>query len=112
MSFYLQSVLAFTPFLTGLAFLPFSLGIIAGSTVASRLVPRLGNRKVMLLGLAGAAFGILWLAQIDSAPNVLGLVLPAITLMSFGLASTSCPVLALRSLACGRPMPGVASALA
>lgn len=111
LSFYLQSVLAFTPFLTGLAFLPFSLGIIAGSTVASHLVPRLGNRKVMLLGLAGAAFGILWLAQIDIAPNVLGLVLPAITLMSFGLGIYFVPGSSAALIGVRETDAGVASAL-
>lgn len=111
LSFYLQSVLAFTPFLTGLAFLPFSIGIIVGSTVASRLVPRLGDRKVMLFGLAGAALGIVWLSQIDSAPNVLGLVLPAITLMSFGLGIYFVPGSSAALIGVREADAGVASAL-
>ena len=55
---YLQDGLGFDPLGAALAFLPFSLGVVAGSGAAMRLVPRLGRRivtgggLVMALGVA------------------------------------------------------------
>jgi EmrB/QacA subfamily drug resistance transporter len=55
---YLQDWLGFDPLGAALAFLPFSLGVVAGSGAAMQLVPRLGRRivtgggLVMALGVA------------------------------------------------------------
>ena len=43
-SLYLQQVLGYSPIRAGLAFLPMTLCIVAGSTVASRLVQRIGAK--------------------------------------------------------------------
>lgn len=85
LSFYLQVGLKFSPLQAGFAFLPFSIGIIAGSTVASNLVPRVGAARAMSIGLAGAVLGLIWLAQVTETSGFFSLALPAITLMSFGL---------------------------
>lgn len=111
LSFYLQSVLSFTPFLTGLAFLPFSIGIIAGSTVAARITPGLGAAKVMVIGLVGAVAGLIWLAQIGTTPNLFGIVLPSITLMSFGLGLYFVPGSSSALINVADGDAGVASAL-
>jgi EmrB/QacA subfamily drug resistance transporter len=50
---YLQEVLAYSPTLAGLAGLPFSLSVIAGSFLGSRLTGRLGSRLTMTWGLLG-----------------------------------------------------------
>jgi MFS family permease len=55
LSFYLQNVQALTPLQTGLAFLPFSIGIIIGSAIASKALPRLGEGCVMAIGLVAAS---------------------------------------------------------
>lgn len=85
LSFYLQIGLKFSPLQAGFAFLPFSIGIIAGSTVASNLVPRVGAARSMSIGLAGAVLGLIWLTQVTETSGFFSLALPAITLMSFGL---------------------------
>lgn len=51
---YLQDGLGFDPLGAALAFLPFSLGVVAGSGAAIQLVPRLGRRIVTGGGLAMA----------------------------------------------------------
>jgi MFS family permease len=51
---YLQDGLGFNPLGAALAFLPFSLGVVAGSGAAIQLVPRLGRRIVTGGGLAMA----------------------------------------------------------
>ena len=47
---YVQRVLGFTPLEAGLAFLPFTLGIIIGAGLSQPLVPKLGAREVPLIG--------------------------------------------------------------
>ncbi|MFH8366170.1 MFS transporter [Streptomyces sp. NPDC018031] len=63
-SLYLQRVLAYGPVPTGLAFLPFSAGIVVGSLAATRLVGRFGPRPLLVAGglLGAAGFGWFGLA--------------------------------------------------
>ncbi len=48
---YLQRVLGYTPLEAGLAFLPFTAGIIIGAGLSQQLVPKLGAREVPLIGM-------------------------------------------------------------
>ncbi len=50
-SLYLQQVLGYSPIEAGLAFLPMTLTIIAGSTIASRLTARRGAKPLLVLGM-------------------------------------------------------------
>ena len=47
LTYYFQGTLGYSAMKSGLAFLPFSLGVITGATSASRLAPRFGPRIVM-----------------------------------------------------------------
>ncbi len=111
LSFYLQGTLDFSPLQTGLAVLPFSVGIVAGSTIAAQIVPKLGEPRAMAIGLVLAVAGIVWLAQVGETTGFVGHVLPAISLMSLGLGIYFVPAssLALNNVAEGDT--GVASAL-
>ncbi len=57
LTYYFQGTLHYSALKSGFAFVPFSVGIITGATLASRLLPRFGPRIVMtgglLLGMAG-----------------------------------------------------------
>ena len=57
LSYYLQSVLHYSALKAGLAFLPFAFGIILAAGASSGLVPRIGPRIPMTVGLAIAAGG-------------------------------------------------------
>ena len=48
---FLQRVLGYSPLEAGLAFLPFTAGIIIGSVASQPLIPRLGAREVPVIGL-------------------------------------------------------------
>ena len=48
---YVQRVLGFSPLEAGLAFVPFTAGIIIGAGLSQQLVPALGAREVPLIGL-------------------------------------------------------------
>src|SRR5579863_5031911 len=58
LTYFFQGTLHYSALKTGFAFLPFSGGIILGAGVASRLLPRIGPRALMIAGLALAAGGL------------------------------------------------------
>ena len=56
---YLQRVLGYSALEAGLAFLPFTAGIIIGAGLSQTLVPKLGAREVPLIGMPLAIVGLL-----------------------------------------------------
>jgi MFS family permease len=66
---YLQSAVGYSPIQAGLSWLGFSLGTLAGSIVAVQLTPRLG-RRLVTIGAAMAALGVVWLLLAASDPSV------------------------------------------
>jgi EmrB/QacA subfamily drug resistance transporter len=111
LTYFLQGTLGYSPLRTGVAFLPFSAGIIIGATLSSRLLPRVGARRLMVAGLSLAAFGLLWFTRlgVDSA-YVTHVLVPEI-LVSIGMGLTFVPMNST-SLAGVQPEDaGVASAL-
>ncbi|MCX4669299.1 MFS transporter [Streptomyces sp. NBC_01381] len=59
-SLYLQEVLSYGPTTAGAAFLPFCVGVVAGSVISARTVARFGERALLVTGgLLGAA-GLAW----------------------------------------------------
>jgi EmrB/QacA subfamily drug resistance transporter len=61
-SLYMQQVLGYGPTATGLAFLPFCAGIVAGSVLAPRAVARFGPSPVLMAGGLLGAVGFAWFA--------------------------------------------------
>jgi EmrB/QacA subfamily drug resistance transporter len=100
LTLHLQEGLGFTPLGTALAFLPFSLGVVAGSGAAMQLVPRLGRRIVTGGGLVMALGVALLIVAVDRygtgldgwqlAPGMavagLGMAMVSTTLVSIVLA--------------------------
>ena len=60
LSLYLQQVLGYSPIRAGLAFLPMTLCIVIGSTIASRMVQRVGAKPLLIVGMTSLTIG-LWL---------------------------------------------------
>ena len=56
-SLYLQQVLGYQPLKAGLAFLPFTFGIVVSAGLASRFAPKLGVRPVAIFGMIVTAAG-------------------------------------------------------
>ncbi|MEU0297174.1 MFS transporter, partial [Streptomyces microflavus] len=61
-SLYMQLVLGYGPTAAGFAFLPFCVGVVAGSILATRAVAVLGIRRLMAVGGTLAALGMAWFA--------------------------------------------------
>ncbi len=65
MSVYLQEVLKAGAALTGIMFLPFALGVVAGSVLAVKLGYRLAPRTLLVIGGLLAATGFAWFGLIS-----------------------------------------------
>jgi EmrB/QacA subfamily drug resistance transporter len=108
---YLQVIKGFSPIRAGFAFLPFSIGIILTAGVASYLLPKLGPRPLMVPGLLMAASGLYWLTFLKYDSAYLTHVLPAMLLMSVGMAFVFIPTASTALHGVGHHDAGVASAL-
>jgi EmrB/QacA subfamily drug resistance transporter len=64
LSLYLQEVRHDSPIATGLAFLPMTACIVVGSTIASRLVHRVGARTLLIAGMNALAGGLALFARL------------------------------------------------
>ena len=89
---YLQRVLGYSALEAGLAFLPFTAGIIIGAGLSQALLPRLGAREVPLLGLALAVAGLLLFLRLTPDGSYLPDLLPGIMLTSIGMGLFFVPV--------------------
>src|SRR5918998_3425273 len=85
---YLQEVLAYSPTFAGFAGLPFSLSVIAGSFLGSRLTGRFGSRLTMACGLIGICAATLVAVGI-SAESGLWYVLSNATLSGLALGCSA-----------------------
>ena len=92
-SLYLQDSLGFGALTAGLALVPATATVMATSILLTRrLLPRLGVKRMLLLGLAAIGAGQAWLSQITAggsyAVNVLGGIL--LTAFGLGIAFPNC----------------------
>lgn len=86
LTYYMQLTLAYTPIVTGLAFLPMVAGMVVSSTTApSLLLPKFGPKIVISGGFLVAAAGMLWLTQIGLDSSYATHILPALVLLGLGL---------------------------
>jgi len=86
-SLYIQRVLGYGPLKAGLAFLPFTAGIMASAGFASAFAPKVGVRIVSAIGMVVGAAGLLLLTQIPVHGSYLANVLPALLLTALGLGA-------------------------
>ncbi len=92
LSLYLQQVLGYSPIRAGLAFLPMTLCIIAGSTLASRAVTRVGPKPLLVAGMIAQAIGLLWFTDLAVGGTYLGDVLVPSLLVAIGIGLAFVPV--------------------
>lgn len=84
---YVQRVMGYTPLEGGLAFLPFSAGVIIGINAATRLVPRLGPRVVLAAGGALAALGLIWFGRMTPDGSFLANIVGPSMVTSIGMGA-------------------------
>jgi EmrB/QacA subfamily drug resistance transporter len=94
MTYYLQQTLAYSPLVTGVAFLPLSGGLVLASNLSTIvLMPRVGPRPLVASGMLAAAGGAVWLAQLGPHTGYTAGVLGAIILAGIGLGLVIAPVI-------------------
>jgi EmrB/QacA subfamily drug resistance transporter len=82
---YLQQVLGDGALKAGLSFLPMTLSVFTGSTLAPRLVARFGIRPVVTSGMLAAATGLLLFTGVRPGGSYVALVLPGGVLSGLGM---------------------------
>jgi len=92
LSLYLQQVLGYSAIRAGLAFLPMTLCIVAGSTFASRAVTRVGTKPLLIVGLVALAAGLVWFAGLSPSGSYAGGVLVPSLLVAIGIGLSFVPV--------------------
>ena len=110
LSYYFQGTLHYSALKSGFAFLPFSGGVIVAAGLASRLLPKLGPRVMMVGGFIGGAVGLIWLTTVGVSTSFVGHVLPAELLMSVGLGLAFVPMSSTALIGVAPRDAGVASA--
>ena len=110
-SLYVQRVLGYSPIEAGLAFVPFTFGIVAGAGLSQSLVPRLGLRAVPIIGLVIATVGMLLLLRLEVDGSYVADLLPAIILLSVGMGLTFVPVTLIATSGIEAGDAGLASGL-
>ncbi len=100
-SLYLQQVLGYSPIKAGLAFLPMTLCIVIGSTLASRVVARVGAKPLLVAGMTSLTLGLAWFALISPNGTYLGdMLFPSLlTAMGIGLAFVPATISAVAGVA-------------
>ncbi|GEA81752.1 MFS transporter [Cellulomonas uda] len=81
---FLQDVLGYSPLATGVAFLPITVMLLVFSQVSARLMQRVGNRPLLVVGLATTTVALLLLSRIDAGtgyPQIL------VALVLFGIGN-------------------------
>jgi len=111
LSLYLQQVLGYSPIRAGLAFLPMTLCIVVGSTVASRAVIRIGAKPLLLAGMASLTIGLLLLTGISVSGSYLSDVLVPSLLVAIGIGLSFVPATILAVAGVARREAGLASGL-
>jgi EmrB/QacA subfamily drug resistance transporter len=111
LTYFFQGSLHYSAQRTGFAFLPFSGGIILGAGLASRFLPRVGPRALMVGGLALAAGGLAWFTQLGANSSYLLHVLPPEVLVSLGMGMSFVPMSSTALIGVDPKDAGVASAL-
>lgn len=111
LAYYMQLVLGYSALASGVAFLPFTVGIILGAGVSSQLLPRIGPRVLMVTGLLLAAVGMVMLTRIGVDTGFWSHVFPAELVMSFGMGVVFGPMSNTALVGVSNHDAGVASAM-
>ena len=110
-SLFVQGILQYSPVRAGLAFLPFTAGIVIGAGFASQLAPRQPPRVIAGVGLALSTVGLFLYTRLDAGSSyVSDLLIPMLIIsIGMGLAFVSFTLTAVSGVA--EHESGIASGL-
>lgn len=111
LSLFFQSVLGYSPMRTGVAFLPQTAAIIVGAQISSRLVTRLGARRILTLAPLISGLGLLLLSRLDAGSTYWVDVFAPSVLITLGVGLSFTPVAVAATSDVPRHLAGLASGL-
>ena len=111
LTYYLQRTLNYSPIATGFAFLPISVCLAVAANLSTIvLMPRVGPRPAMTVGLLIAAGAMAWLAQLGPHSSYVGGLIGPLVLAGFGLGMVVAPAINTGTFGVAPQDAGVASA--
>ena len=91
-SLYMQEILGYGPLKAGVAFVPFTVGIIVGAGASQALIRRIGIRIVVFTGITMGTAGLLYFARLPAHGSYVPDLLPTIAIVSIGMGMTFVPL--------------------
>jgi EmrB/QacA subfamily drug resistance transporter len=91
LTLFIQNVLGYSAIRAGIAYLPFAIGVVIASGLASQLVPRIGPRLLIVAGTAAVAGGMFWFSRLTEHAGY-GQLLGPMLVSSCGLGLVFVPL--------------------
>jgi EmrB/QacA subfamily drug resistance transporter len=91
-SLFVQQVLGYSPLKAGVAFLPFTVGVVVSAQIASTLAPRVDPRWIAGTGLVISATGMWGYTRLDVNSSYATDLLPWISIQSIGMGLVFVPL--------------------
>jgi EmrB/QacA subfamily drug resistance transporter len=111
LSYFMQQTLGYSPLVTGVAFLPFSVGSALASNLSTIvLMPRVGPRPLVASGMLAAGGAAVWLAQLGPHTGYGAGVAGPIILAALGMGMVIAPSINTGTFGVAPQDAGVASA--
>jgi EmrB/QacA subfamily drug resistance transporter len=111
LTLFIQDVLGYSAIRTGIAYLPFAVGVVVASALASQLVPRIGPRPLIVAGSAMVAGGMFWFSRLTEHAGYASHLLGPQLVSSFGLGLVFVPLALVALHRVAEQDSGVASSL-
>jgi hypothetical protein len=92
LTLFIQDVLGYSAIRTGIAYLPFAVGVVAASALAAPLVARIGPRPLIVTGTAMVAGGMFWFSRLTEHAGYASHLLGPQIISSFGLGLVFVPL--------------------
>lgn len=113
LTYHFQVVLHYPPLRAGLAFLPLTAAVSASAyAIASRALPHVPARTLIVPGLLVAAGGLALLSRLHPSSGYLGVILPAQLLLGLGIGCVVTPAISVATTGVPPREAGVAAAVA
>ena len=111
LTYHLQQTLGYSPLVTGVVFLPMSVGLIVAANLSTIvLMPRFGSKPLVASGMLSASGGTAWLAQLGPHTGYTTGVLGPIILAGVGVGMVIAPAINTGTFGVAPQDAGVASA--
>jgi EmrB/QacA subfamily drug resistance transporter len=108
---YIQDVLGFGPLKAGLAFLPFTGGIMISAGFASGLAPRIGVRPIAIVGMLLTIGGLILFSRMPLHGAYASDVLPGMIIAALGMGAIFMPLTLMATTGLKDEDQGLASGL-